>query len=64
MQKLARREARENRRKEEELQKLRDAIKLNFVDRGEVRDHVAQLDLLDITGNYEKGKVFSGSLGG
>jgi hypothetical protein len=34
------------------------------VDKGEVREHMLQLDILDITGNYEKGKPFVGAVGG
>lgn len=55
---------REQRRKEEELKKLRDEIKQFIVEKGEVRDHVAQIELLDIFGSYEKGKSYIGSVGG
>jgi len=60
----ARREARERRRKEEELMKLKQAIKANFVDKGEVREHLAQIELLDLHGNYERNRPFAGTLGG
>lgn len=59
-----RRDARERRRKEEELKKLRELIKATFVDKGEVKDHILQQDILDITGNYDRNKPFVGSLGG
>lgn len=42
LDKQARRDARERRRKEEELKKLRAEIKANFVDRGEVKEHILQ----------------------
>ena len=46
------------------MKKLREEIKSNFVDMGEVRDHILQLDICDITGNYERNKPFVGSVGG
>lgn len=55
---------RERRRKEEELRKLREDIKANFVDKGEVREHILQLDIQDITGNYERNRPFVGAVGG
>jgi hypothetical protein len=39
-------------------------VKTSFVDRGEVRDHMLQQDILDVNGHYEKGKPFVGALGG
>jgi hypothetical protein len=35
-----------------------------FVDKGEVKEHMAQLDILDINGNYERGRPFAGAIGG
>lgn len=46
------------------MKKLRAEIKGAFIDRGEIKEHILQQDLLDVHGNYEKGKVFAGSLGG
>jgi hypothetical protein len=51
-------------RKAEELRKLKEEIKAVFVDKGEVREHMAQLDILDINGNYERGRPFVSSIGG
>ena len=63
--KQARREAREQRRIQQELQKLRTEIKTLFIDKwGEVKEHIANQDVMDITGNYEKGKTFMGVYGG
>lgn len=59
-----RRAERERLRKEQELRKLKDEIKAFFVDKGDVREHMAQLDIIDINGHYEKGKPFVGALGG
>jgi hypothetical protein len=41
LERQARREARERRRKEEELKKLRETIKAHFVDKGDVKEHMA-----------------------
>jgi hypothetical protein len=46
------------------LKKLRETIKAHFVDKGDVKEHMAQLEVLDYHGNYEKNKHFVGSLGG
>jgi hypothetical protein len=64
LERQARREARERRRKQQEFDKLRAEIKKSFIDKGEVKDGIANQDLLDVNGNYEKGKPFAGSLGG
>lgn len=64
LERQARREARERRRKQQEFDKLRAEIKKGFIDRGEARDGIANQDLLDVNGNYEKGKPFAGALGG
>ena len=60
----ARREARETRRIQQELDKLRAEIKQHFVDRGDTREHILSQEILDITGNFEKGKPFVGVYGG
>lgn len=59
-----RRELREKRRKEVELAKLKEEIKTLIVDKGESRDHISQIDPLDIHGNYERGRPYLGVLGG
>lgn len=64
LERQARREARERRKKQQEFDKLRADIKKAFIDRGEIKDVIANQDLLDVNGNYEKGKLFAGSLGG
>ena len=43
---------------------MREDIKLNFVDKGEVWDHILQLDIQDITGNFERNRPFVGAIGG
>lgn len=52
------------RRKEEELRKLKEEIKTLLIERGEVRDHIGSIEVLDVNGNYEKGRPFIGGLGG
>ena len=64
LERHARREARERRRKQQEFEKLKAEIKKIFVDKGEVRDGITTQDLLDINGNFEKGKPFAGAIGG
>lgn len=64
LERQRRREARETRRKQQEFEKLKAEIKKFFVDKGEVRDHVINQDLLDVNGIYEKNKLFAGALGG
>lgn len=64
LERQARREARERRRKQQELDKLRAEIKKSFIDKGDVKDGITAQDLLDINGNYEKGKAFAGAIGG
>ena len=64
LERQSRREARERRRKQQEFDKLRAEIKKAFIDKGEVKDGITSQDLLDVNGNYEKGKPFAGSLGG
>lgn len=64
LERQRRREARETRRKQQEFEKLKTEIKKFFVDKGEVRDHVINQDLLDVNGVYEKNKPFAGALGG
>lgn len=59
-----RRAAREKRAKDQEKQRLRDEIRKIVIDRGDVKTPVAQWDLLDVHGNYERGKHFFGGLGG
>jgi hypothetical protein len=34
------------------------------VDKGEIREHILQQDVLDIHGQYERNKPFVGALGG
>ncbi len=34
------------------------------MDKGDVKDHMAQIEVHEIHGNYEKNKLFVGSLGG
>jgi hypothetical protein len=46
------------------LRKLKEEIRTLLVERGDVRDHIASIECLDVTGNYEKGKSFIGGLGG
>jgi hypothetical protein len=64
LERQERRLARERRRKENELKALRDEIKKNFIKKGEIKDNMISWDLLDVNGNYEKGKTFAGALGG
>jgi hypothetical protein len=64
LERQARREARERRRKQQELDKLRAEIKKSFIDKGDIKDGITAQDLLDINGNYEKGKSFAGAIGG
>ena len=64
MRKQSRREKREERRKEEEYQKLKNEIKVHFLEKGESRDHILQYEIVDVNGNFEKGKHFFGSVGG
>jgi hypothetical protein len=64
MMRQQRREARETRRKEQELFKLKTEIKQFLVDKGEIREHILQSDLLDINGHFERGKHFFGAIGG
>ena len=64
LERQERRLARERRRKENELKALRDEIKKNFIKKGEIKENMISWDLLDVNGNYEKGKVFAGALGG
>ena len=59
-----RREERERRRKREELDKFRAQVKQAFVDRGDIRANMAQQDLVEINGFYERGRPFFGTLGG
>jgi len=47
-----------------ELQKLRDEVRKQFIDRGEVKHPLKNYDLLEVHGNYEKNKQFFGSIGG
>lgn len=64
LERQERRLARERRRKENELKALRDEIKKNFIKKGEIKENMIAWDILDINGNYEKGKTFAGALGG
>ena len=64
LERQARREARERRRKQQEFDKLKAEVKKNFIDKGEVKDGITAHDLLDVNGNYEKNRSFAGSLGG
>lgn len=64
LERQARREARERRRKQQELDKLRTEIKKSFVDKGDIKDGITAQDLFDINGNFEKGKMFAGAIGG
>lgn len=59
-----RRAMREKRAKDEEKQRLRDEIRKNIIDRGDVKSPVSMFELLDIHGNYERSKHFIGALGG
>lgn len=58
-----RRKAREERRQKQELERLRSEIKTHFIDKGDIKDHLAQIDMTDISGNYDKHRV-AGVLGG
>jgi hypothetical protein len=59
-----RRELREKRRKQQELEKLKAEIKKSFIDKGDIKDGITAQDLFDVNGNFEKGKNFAGALGG
>ena len=43
---------------------MRDEIRRILIEKGQVVSPVVQSDLLDINGNYERGKQFLGALGG
>jgi hypothetical protein len=64
LERQERRLARERRRKENELKALREEIKKSFIKKGDIKDNMIAWDILDINGNYEKGKIFAGSIGG
>ncbi len=44
--------------------KLKENIKANFVDKGEVKENLHQIETIDMTGHYERNRNFAGSLGG
>jgi hypothetical protein len=39
-------------------------VKGAFLDRGDVREHILQQDVYDITGHYERNRPVVGSIGG
>lgn len=56
--------AREVREKENAKKKMRDEIRRLIIDKSSLVTPVANDPLLDIHGNYERGKQFMGALGG
>ena len=65
MRKSSRRELREQRRKQEELDQLKNEIKQFFVERGEPREHIQNYDICDINGNMVgRDKPYFGAVGG
>ncbi len=62
--KVRRRAERERRRKLEELGKLKEEINKLFVSKGDSREGMASIDLLDIHGNYDRSRGFVGTPGG
>ena len=46
------------------MKALRDEIRKNFIKKGEIKENMIAWDILDVNGNYEKGKTFAGALGG
>ena len=56
--------AREVREKENAKKKMRDEIRRLIIDKSNMVSPVANTELLDIHGNYERGKQFLGALGG
>lgn len=62
-EKARRRAAREAQRKANELRKLKEEVNEVFVSKGESREHILIQDLVEITGNSQKG-VCVGGIGG
>ena len=56
--------AREVREKENAKKKMRDEIRRLIIDKSTMVSPVANTELVDIHGNYERGKQFLGALGG
>ena len=59
-----RKAAREKRAKDEAKAKMRDEIRRLLIDKGSCVNPVANTELLEIHGCFEKGKQFQGALGG
>ena len=51
-------------RKQEELRKFKEEIKATFVDKGDVKEHILNMDIVDINGQFIPGRSIPGTLGG